>query len=191
MLPKPEKTKQLDLVGTPSSDKQVASKRRLLIFIMGLTILLPLAFMLYRLSAAPPAAYPAPTPSFEFFGATITSALNQNTSGWAFYLGRPSLNLLTPLWSLDSGQIGSPEELTTLLSQTEKSAALSSGPIFDLLPRGLNLRQLDFPSRQLTSLYIDIPRNPLFIVIKFPSADSTAAIPPLINQIYWEFVSRF
>lgn len=183
MLPKPEKNrKQLDLVETLDENRQLASKRRLVFVIMSLTILLPLIFMLYRqFSLAPQKQASAPETSFP--------TISQDFANWPFYVGSTSEGNENLIWSNNPGQIGSPDQIAKFLILTQKAPALSSGPIFDLLPKGLNLRQYN-PDKSTISLYVDIPQNPFFLIVKSPP-DSVHLAPTLIDRLYWGFTGRF
>jgi hypothetical protein len=190
VLPKPEKirksrsqeSEQLNLVDALSQDKQLASKRRLIFVIMVLTIFLPLIFMLYRrLSLAPQKSTSVPEATFP--------TISQDFSSWPFYIATSSQNNQNLVWSNNPDQIGSPDQISKIIVTTKTSPMLVSGPIFDLLPKGLNLRQHN-PDKNTISLYINLPNNPFFLIIKSPP-DSVSLLPALVDRLYWGFTGRF
>ncbi|MFA6518049.1 MAG: hypothetical protein WCV93_00140 [Candidatus Shapirobacteria bacterium] len=190
MLPKPEKVRkgrsqeseQLDLVETLSQDKNLSSKRRLVFVIMTLTIFLPLVFMLYRqFSLSPKKSISTPEVSFP--------VISQDFIDWSFYVGGASQNNQNLIWSKNPDQIGSPDQISKLLAFTQKTPLLTSGPVFDLLPKGFDLHQYN-PQSDVTCLYVNIPQNPFFMIIKSPP-ESSELIPVLVDRLYWGFTGRF
>jgi hypothetical protein len=186
MLPKSDRSKQLDLVETLSQDQQLSAKRRVIGVILALTILIPLVFTFRRHLSLPKVNRPASN-----FDQVINSVIGAQTSSWIFFIGQPSQGQLEEIWSKNLNQIDPFHRPEKLLGLTQAAPLLTSGPLIKLLPQGLEVRQLTLSSLPLASFYINLPKRPFLIVIKAPSTPMlNQFLPQLIEQLFWQFTSR-
>lgn len=204
MLPKPDKSskktksvEQLDLVSTIDNSVKVESKRRLVIWLLFITVGLSIAFSLYRWFSHVSFYKSLPRLSFHLPSISVSTS-DLLSPGWL----KSIINLESwsiSLISIRNSQVeylsgynssGIEYDLGSIIKNVSSTSSLPDSLVGPILPQGIQfsetiITQPDYLEHQLL---VKLPSTHYLIISRSNSPDPQVfrnTLPRLIESIYW------